>query len=771
MAGRLAGLLYMGSGVLTILYLFLPTPMIISPMGVGLIAVIGILVGALALVLPWNRWPSWSTLFLLPVAYVLIGMGNVYGTVDASTFGIYFIVAFMWIGVAHPPGTSFWFVVPSAIAYVLPTFFRGPESEATAASAAIVIPVGLLVGEMLARVGRRERASRAHAQALARVARALASNLDRDQLLQTLVEQTKQALRAEHVVLYDTDESLVIKKVYGAGIEPEYRDLVSRFSGQSYPDVPAIRQLLGATTPIVVEDTSTDHGFPPEMVEPFGIKSFISAPIVVDDTILGVLACAESTRPRRDSSQEVALFATLAGEAGAAMRNAMLYERALEAARIDPLTGLSNRRAFHDQLDTEVERARRYGRPLSLVVLDIDRFKKANDAWGHQAGDRLLQRFAVLIEGKLRQGDSVYRVGGEEFAILLPETTAQGAVALAERLRRNVRRARLGLGHGEELELTVSAGVASYPEHGDGPEELFERADTALYEIKAAGGDAVSAPTSPTLEPPGVRLGLDVRSVIERRQLRPVYQPIVDLKTGRVLGYEAFSRLDPDVTTIPTTTLFSAAGPLGLVTALDKACQQVVVDGASELPERALLFLNACPAALDLPEFADDLARRVDEAGIDRSRVVVEITEHERSIEWPHLARRVLACRKRGFAVALDDVGGSESSDLQLMATIPFDYVKIDMSFVQRAHSSDGHRRVLAALHRVVDEVGAKAIAEGVETEGALMLVREIGFAGVQGYLFGLPCAAFVEPDPRFALPVLGADATGGLRDDPRNEG
>jgi EAL domain-containing protein (putative c-di-GMP-specific phosphodiesterase class I) len=184
---------------------------------------------------------------------------------------------------------------------------------------------------------------------------------------------------------------------------------------------------------------------------------------------------------------------------------------------------------------------------------------------------------------------------------------------------------------------------------------------------------------------------------------------------------------------------------------LDRVCREVSLLSATGLPPSASLFLNVATAALESPSFrVRDLLEAIAHAGIEPRRVVLEITEQERSTGSEQLAANLAACRQVGLRTALDDLG-TGGSDLELLAKIPFDFVKVDMSFVQGAHELT-RRRVLRGLGLLVAETGATAIAEGVETAADLALVRELGFAAAQGFLFGEPASHFHHPSPREVL-------------------
>lgn len=740
-SGRLAGVLYVGSGVLTILYLFLPTPPVVNRNYVLVVAAAAIVCGIAIMLVPWDRFPPKTTLALLPLAYALIALGNVYGTIDPSAFGVFFIVAFVWTGLSHPRGTSVWFTPMAVVAYVVPMIFR-PAGSADATSAAIIIPVGVLVGETLSWIREREERSRDSARALARASHAVASNLNKETLLQTLVDETRTAVRAQHAALFEVEpDTLLVKRIYASGLG-RFVDEFNSLAGNSYASFEGVRELFNSRAPVVISDTRVDHGYPRDFIDPFGVKSFMSVPVIVEDRVVGAITVAETSRRRQYSRGDVSLFAALAHDAEIAIQNSLLYERALELARRDPLTGLSNRREFHERLTGEVERARRTRENLSVVVLDIDGFKKTNDTWGHLAGDRVLQRFARFLVGVLRHEDDVYRLGGDEFALILPETTSDGAVALAERLRRIVERARLGGAEGKKL--TLSVGVATLPDHAKEPDELIERADSALRDVKLAGRDAVGVSSNGSRG--SAAYPVDVRKIIEHGLLRPIYQPIVSPATGEVFGYEALAQLDPEIAHIPIRTIFRAAGPLGMVTALDRACRNVVLEGAGDFPSDKLFFLNASPALLANPDFAVETAAAVAVAGIDPAQTVIEITETERSPEFPQLVHKLGALWRYGFRVALDDFSGE---DLALLANLAFDYVKIDIGLLHESAAPERRRRVLAGLHRLVTETGAKTISEGVETDEDYRLVSEIGFDGAQGFMVGRP-----EPHPAPPLPA-----------------
>ena len=272
-----------------------------------------------------------------------------------------------------------------------------------------------------------------------------------------------------------------------------------------------------------------------------------------------------------------------------------LYESAREAALRDSLTGLGNHRAFQEAVGRMVEGSRRYGTAFSLILMDIDEFKRINDTKGHATGDQLLSEVGALINATIRHTDAAFRIGGDEFALLLPQTDAGGALTLARRLlARGLEDRVAGL---YRWPISFSAGITSCPEFGAARTELVSQADAALYRGKRAGRTVV------TIYDPekdhghvdeGMRseLSAAISAVIEAGTLTPVYQPVVNLTTGRVIGYEGLVRVPRESTFAHTGALFDAAEIAGRVHDLDRAALDVVLRGAKSMDDQMSLSVN-----------------------------------------------------------------------------------------------------------------------------------------------------------------------------------
>jgi diguanylate cyclase (GGDEF)-like protein len=420
-----------------------------------------------------------------------------------------------------------------------------------------------------------------------------------------------------------------------------------------------------------------------------------------------------------------------------------LYESAREAALRDSLTGLGNHRAFQEAVSRMVEGSRRYGTAFSLVLMDIDEFKRINDTKGHATGDQLLSEVGALISATIRHTDAAFRIGGDEFAILLPHTDANGAVALARRLlARGLEDRVAGL---YRWPISFSAGITACPEFGTTRVELTSQADAALYRGKRNGRTMVT-----TYDPEkdhghvddGMRAELSsaISQVIEAGALTPVYQPVIELESGRVMGYEGLVRVPRESTFDHTSALFDAAETAGRVHDLDRAALDVVLRGARSMNDTLSLSVNVSPRTLEAPDFTStaflSILRR---HGMSPGRVVLELTEREAIRDPDRLRSMLLAIQNAGVRVAADDVGAGNAG-LRLLSQFRFDVVKIDLSLVQRAGDDRTHS-VLRSIVEVATRMGATTIAEGVETSSQLRTARLLGITAGQGYLLGRPGA------------------------------
>lgn len=423
-----------------------------------------------------------------------------------------------------------------------------------------------------------------------------------------------------------------------------------------------------------------------------------------------------------------------------------LYNRARMDSLRDPLTGLGNHRAFQEELERRLDEARRYNHPFALVLMDLDSLKLVNDQRGHAAGDALLASMGRIIVHGTRAADRAFRIGGDEFALLMPEVDAPGALVVARRI---LAAALDATGSRGDWPFSFSAGVSAVPEPSGDGRRLYHHADAALYWAKRHGRTDIEI-----FDPlrhgaygddrPVAELGAAVGRVIERRMLRPAYQVIIDLSSGRPLGFEGLVRpLGLEFRDVGS--LFQAAEATDRSVELDLACLEVVATGASELSPGAYLSVNLSPPTLEGKLFRPgDLLAILGRNGIPPSRTVVEVTEREHVEDFEQLRRNLEGCRELGMRIAIDDVGAGYAG-LRLLSEIRFDLVKIDLSLVQGGVHRSTSLAVIRALQELAVDAGSLVIAEGIETGDQLELVRSLGIQAGQGYLLGRPMP---EPKP-----------------------
>jgi diguanylate cyclase (GGDEF)-like protein len=413
------------------------------------------------------------------------------------------------------------------------------------------------------------------------------------------------------------------------------------------------------------------------------------------------------------------------------------YQEALADALQDPLTGLGNHRAFQEELDRQVEEAQRYGKPVALVLIDLDEFKTINDTNGHANGDRALASFGRLMTAGVRRVDRSFRIGGDEFAILLPHTDAEGAWVVTRRLLANALQPTL---RDEGYQpLSFSAGVSALPAPADGRSQLYSQADAALYAAKRSGRtEVVIFDTAAEAQDPAGS-GAAVAEVIARGQLRPVYQPIIQLRGGEVLGYEGLTRPVPPAPFADPGTLFAAAEASGHVVQLDMSCLEMIVAGARDLPATAFLSVNLSPRTLESVEFSSAaLLNILARHRFAPQRLVLELTEQQPINDVDRIRLKIEGFRRTGIRIAADDLGAGNAG-LRLLSELHFDVLKVDLSLVQRSATNDASSAVISSVVGLAARTGALVIAEGVERPDQLPDLDALGVGAGQGYLLGRP--------------------------------
>ena len=328
-------------------------------------------------------------------------------------------------------------------------------------------------------------------EALYQVSRTMASTLDLQNILTRISEMVSDLLQAQAMALMLLGpDGRTLSTVAGYNLFDETLPPAPDAPLEAGPSLVAVRE----KRPVMVSDIQVDevHGAWLKAARDRGFTSFLAVPLIVQDRALGCMNLYMLER-HEFAPEEIQLLSTFASQAAVSIENARLFEETRQLAITDPLTGLANHRQFYDQLEREFRRAQRYQRPLTLLMLDLDRFKAFNDRYGHLAGDHALRETADVLRQNARSVDILARYGGEEFAVILPETDLSRAAAHAERIRSAVashvfRSHETGLEH----QVTISIGVAALAPTSDKVEDLVHDADQALYRAKAAGRNQIA---------------------------------------------------------------------------------------------------------------------------------------------------------------------------------------------------------------------------------------------------------------------------------------
>jgi len=455
-------------------------------------------------------------------------------------------------------------------------------------------------------------------------------------------------------------------------------------------------------------------------------------------TVAALAAVAGAATVRRALRRAEAAVGELAGIAGHEGAGTVVESDGSH----DALTGLGTHRAFQEELDRAVETARRTSSDVALILIDVDSLGRINAEHGHATGDSILVSLARIIDASARRNDRAFRIDGDEVAILCPEAGAEGATGLARRILAHALDGGSITRTGRSFSATI--GISLFPLPSTDRDLLFRNAAAALSWGKRHGRTDVQL-FDPELH--GVEgdarspeeITAAVRAILERRLLRPAYQPVFDLETGAVLGFEALVRPTSGAGFVDASSMFTAAEVVDRTVELDFAALRAIARGAAGHLTGAYIAVNLSPLTLEAAAFNPfEVIGIMRGAGIEPTQVVVELTEREPVRDLDRLRESLAVLRREGVRIAIDDVGAGNAG-LRLLSQVEFDLLKVDLSLVQSGTLHESSREVLRALRDLAARRGATAVAEGVETPAHLALLRELGYRVGQGYLLGRP--------------------------------
>ena len=429
-------------------------------------------------------------------------------------------------------------------------------------------------------------------------------------------------------------------------------------------------------------------------------------------------------------------------------------ERIQHMAHHDSLTGLPNRSLIADRLDQAILHAQRKPRSVAVAFIDLDGFKLVNDGLGHNAGDALLKVVGARMQSVLRADDTLGRFGGDEFVVILSDLddSAHAVTPVLEKIRQAVRQPMQI--EGQQVQVSCSMGVVMYPRDGKDPSTLMMNADAAMYRAKELGSNNFQFYTSAMNASVEEKLVLleGLRNALDQQQLSLVYQPKVDLRSGRIFGVEALLRWHhPEHGMISPLRFIGLAEESGLIVAIGDwvmrtACQQNMAWRAQGLAPLSV-SVNVSPRQFEEHRLVERVALALADSGLDAASLELEVTE---SLIMRDLAQSVGKMRElkaMGVALSIDDFGTGYSS-LSALKSFPISSLKIDKSFVSELADNPDDQAIAMAVISLGHKLNLRVIAEGVETEQQVRFLRENDCDEMQGYLFSPP----VKPDAIAAL-------------------
>jgi diguanylate cyclase (GGDEF)-like protein/PAS domain S-box-containing protein len=477
--------------------------------------------------------------------------------------------------------------------------------------------------------------------------------------------------------------------------------------------------------------------------EKTGDGLYLGSPILIEDEVYAVLGFWSSdlspTRHAHPQAREV--IEMMAGSIAAAAHQRQLTDQLAHQATHDTLTGLKNRLWLQRELDLCLREARRTGKLLAVVFIDLDRFKQINDTLGHEIGDAVLEQLGRRLEKSMEPGDTLARMGGDEFtAVLTRCSSSEDADAYARRLMSAVREpCRMA---GRELFVTASVGVSLFPRDGCDGATLLRNADTAMYAAKYSSRNDLQfyKGDAPTDGKRRLELETHLRRALEREEFQLQFQPQVDMQ-GNLASLEALLMWEtPELGRIAPSEFIPIAEDTGMILAIGSWVLQQVCHVVAEWKRAGLrpapVAVNVSALQFAQSDFVSTVADALKKADAPASAIELELTESLIMRDVDTSANLMRELRDIGVKIAIDDFGTGYSS-LSYLRRLPADSLKIDKSFLQETEFGPATMALIRAVVVLAHSMGLKVTAEGVESPDQLELVREAGCDRVQGHLFG----------------------------------
>jgi diguanylate cyclase (GGDEF)-like protein/PAS domain S-box-containing protein len=511
--------------------------------------------------------------------------------------------------------------------------------------------------------------------------------------------------------------------------------------------------------PVWVPDVMNDDNFPRAlMASKEGLHGAFAFPIVIGNTVHSIMEFF-SFQPMKPSDDMETSANTIATVVGQFMERKQAEESLEYHAMHDSLTDLPNRTLLHDRLELAIASAQRNSKPLCLMIMDLDRFKEINDAFGHRVGDLILRQIGPRIKGALRESDTVGRLGGDEFAMILPASDIAGATTAAPKILGAL--AQPVVAEGQNFDIAASIGVAVYPEHGQDVSTLFRRADVAMYVAKrSSAGFAIYDTEKDDYSPSRLALKADLRQAIENDEFILHYQPKVDLDNGKIDSVEALVRWQhPQHGLIGPDQFIELADQNGLIQLLSLQILGAALRQCHSWQQIGLdlrVAVNFTTSSLQDQQLVGMISGMLKACEVTADHLEVEITETA-IMSNPDRATEVLErLHDLGVHISIDDFGTGHSSLAQLKR-LQADQIKIDHSIVSDMATNDEDSFITRSVIDLGHKLGMRVVAEGVENQETADILATLGCDLAQGSYISQPIAPeeiarrFRGPDPRLS--------------------
>jgi diguanylate cyclase (GGDEF)-like protein len=413
-------------------------------------------------------------------------------------------------------------------------------------------------------------------------------------------------------------------------------------------------------------------------------------------------------------------------------------------AQFDPLTGLPNRNLLYERLEQALISGSEEGKPLALMLIDLDRFKEINDTMGHQIGDLLLQQVGPRLQATLRQCDTVGRLGGDEFCVLLPGAEEEAATLVARKLLEVLQPVFL---IGElAIDVRASIGIALFPEHGQDTATLMRRADIAMYLAKqSTAGYGIYSPDHDSYSPERLALIAELHRALDSNHLYLAYQPKIDLKTGGVIGVEALARWrHSKLGLIPPEQFIPMAERTGFIKPLTMWGLNEALAQCRSWSEQGLeigVSVNLSARTLHEMNLPEQIAQLLKTHEVAPENLELEITESIIIADPAHALNVLTRISHMGVALSIDDFGTGYSS-LAYLKKLPVQTIKIDKSFLLNMTADENDVLIVRSTIDLAHNLGLRVVAEGVENEDVRNRLFALGCDAIQGYYISRPLSA-----------------------------